>query len=117
MDYFAGRYLSKDLELRDTIPQVRACVRPVRNGGFAQKSGVYSPPLFLAEFLESRIVANFVPHRIESQQSRSSCKAIWHLQQPLEDRNRVFGIPQLTVDLGHSPLKEDASPWIFRNGI
>ena len=50
--------------------------------------------LFRGQFLKARIVADLVPDRIEPQQRRSNCTAIGYLQQPLENGNRVIGIPQ-----------------------
>src|SRR5206468_12555725 len=56
---------------------------------------------FLAEFLKPRFVADLIPDRIESQQSRSNRTPVWYLEQPLENGNRVIGIPQQRVDARH----------------
>jgi hypothetical protein len=55
--------------------------------------------LFLSgQFLKTRIAADLVPHRIESQQRRSnrtqSHILTGDLQQPVENGNRVIGVPQ-----------------------
>jgi hypothetical protein len=54
----------------------------------------FSRFLFRRQLLKARIVADRIPHRIEPQQRRSNRKAIRYLQQPLENGNRVIGIPQ-----------------------
>src|SRR5437588_10736984 len=50
--------------------------------------------LFCGQFLKTRIVSDLIPYRIESQERRSNRTAIRYLQQPLENGNRVIGIPQ-----------------------
>jgi hypothetical protein len=50
--------------------------------------------LFRDKFLKPRIVADWVPDRIEPQERRSERKATRYLQQPFENGNRVIGVPQ-----------------------
>src|SRR6266576_102558 len=73
--------------------------------------------LFRGQFLKARIVADLIPHRIESQQRRSNRTGIRYLQQPLENRNRVIGIPQESVDIRHVLLFDGALCCIFGSGI
>src|SRR6266496_3579074 len=76
-------------------PEVlRFCIRVIRaiRGEFlflVQSSRL----LFLAEFLEARIIPERIEHRIEPEQRGSNRTAIRYLQQPLENGNRVIGIP------------------------
>src|SRR5207253_2946459 len=73
--------------------------------------------LFCRQFLKTRIVPDLIPDRIESQQRRSNRKGIRYPQQPLEDGNRVIGIPQQSVDLRHALLFGGALEWIFGSGM
>src|SRR6059058_3650123 len=72
---------------------------------------------FLAQFLKARIVADLIPDRIESQQRPSNGgKAIRYLQQPLENGNRVIGIPQQRVAARHVFLYLGTLEWVFGSG-
>src|SRR6266550_8121313 len=73
--------------------------------------------LFRGQFLKARIVPELIPDRIEPQQRRSNRIAVRYLQQPLENGNRVVGIPQLSVDARHVLLFPGALPWVFGSGI
>jgi hypothetical protein len=50
--------------------------------------------LFLAHLLESRVLADRIPDRVDLQQCRSNRSARGYLQQPRENGNRVIGITQ-----------------------
>src|SRR6266568_5275995 len=70
-----------------------------RHTASSEESFPSSRFLFCRQFLEARIVADLIPARIEPQKRRSNLrqnrrgKAIRYLQQPLENGNRVIGIP------------------------
>src|SRR5260370_22531470 len=73
-------------------PSVTAATFGAASGAGSTK---FMQALFLrGQFLKTRIVADLIPHRIESQQRRSNRRAaLRYLQQPLEHRDRVISIP------------------------
>src|SRR6266481_1425901 len=69
--------------------------------------------LFLAQPLESRVLADLIPDRVDLQQCWGNHVSKGYLQQPLENGNRVISIAQQSVDLCRGILLDGALEWIF----
>src|SRR5437868_11525481 len=65
------------------------------------KTNLTSRFLFRGQFFKPRIVSDRIPDRVYPQKSPSNLSAGGYLQQPLQHGNRMLGVAQKSVDVGH----------------